>query len=357
VADVAVDPGFWRDRRVLVTGHTGFKGSWLALWLQELGADVSGFGFPPREERSLYSAARIGDDVRSLEGDVRDREAVERALAETRPEVVVHMAAQPLVRRSFANPGETYETNVIGTANVLAAAGDVRAVVVVTSDKCYDPPADGRPCREGDPLGGADPYSSSKACQELVAQSWRSSFGGDGPAIATARAGNVIGGGDWAEDRLVPDAMRAALEGRPLVVRNPDAVRPWQHVLNPLSGYLAVVERIWDDPPAADAWNFGPAPEDELPVRDIAGRLAELWPEGLEWHAEDDGGPPETKVLRVDSTKAREQLGWHPRWQLDEGLAATVEWFRGWRDGADPRAVTTAQIDAFAGRTTGADVR
>jgi CDP-glucose 4,6-dehydratase len=357
VADMAVDPAFWRGRRVLLTGHTGFKGSWLALWLQELGADVSGFGLAPSGGDSLYSLARMGESVRSVEGDVRDREAVARAVPELRPEVIVHLAAQPLVRRSFAIPVETYETNVLGTANVLAASGDVRAVVVVTSDKCYAPPADEHPCREGDPLGGADPYSSSKACQELVASAWRSTFGRDGPAIASVRAGNVIGGGDWAQDRLVPDAMRAALAGEPLVVRNPDAVRPWQHVLNPLSGYLHVVQRMWDDRAAADAWNFGPAPEDELPVSEIVARIAGLWPEGIEWRVEPAAGPPETKVLRVDSAKARERLGWSPGWGLSDGLAATVDWVRAWRDGADVRATTVAQIDAFAGQTAAADVR
>jgi CDP-glucose 4,6-dehydratase len=345
---MGVDPGFWSGRRVLVTGHTGFKGSWLSLWLQELGADLHGFGYAPRDERSLFAGARVGDGMRSIEGDVRDAEALRRALADVRPEVVVHLAAQPLVRRSFAIPVETYETNVVGTANLLAASGDARAVIVVTSDKCYAPPADGRPCREGDPLGGADPYSASKACQELVTASWRSSFGAGGPAIASARAGNVIGGGDWADDRLVPDAMRAALDGRPLVLRNPDAVRPWQHVLNPLYGYLILAQRLCEDSAAAEAWNFGPAPEDELPVREIVARLDELWPDGIEWRVEPDTGRPETQVLRVDSSKARQELGWSARWELEQGLAQTVDWFSAGRDGEDTRAVTVRQIEAYS---------
>ncbi|HEX8064955.1 MAG TPA: CDP-glucose 4,6-dehydratase [Thermoleophilaceae bacterium] len=347
---MGLDPAAWGGRRVLVTGHTGFKGSWLSLWLSELGAEVSGFGLAPPTEPSLYVAARVGEAVESREVDVRDREAVAAAARELRPELVVHMAAQPLVRRSFADPLGTYDTNVLGTANVLDAAGraGARAVLVVTSDKCYAPRADGRPCVEGDPLGGADPYSSSKACAELVAASWRDSFGrSGGPAIATVRAGNVIGGGDWAEDRLVPDAMRAALAGEPLLVRNPDAVRPWQHVLNPLSGYLAVAERLLDGD-AAEAWNFGPAPGDELPVRDIADRLTGLWGEGLEWRAEGDGGPPETSVLRLDSAKAAGRLGWSPRWDLDEALSATVDWFRAFAGGAEARAITAAQIAAFS---------
>ena len=352
VEDVGVDPGFWRGRRVLVTGHTGFKGSWLALWLQELGAEVSGLGLDPPTEPSLYVAARVGEGVDSVHCDVREREAVAGAVAAARPDLVFHLAAQPLVRRSFEDPVGTYETNVTGTANVLDAAvrAGTRAVAVVTSDKCYAVRADGRACREGDPLGGSDPYSSSKACAELVAAAWRDSFGDGGPAIATVRAGNVIGGGDWAPDRLVPDAMRAALDARPLLVRNADAVRPWQHVLNPLSGYLEVAQRLGREPGAAEAWNLGPAADDELPVRAIADRVAALWGEGLEWRAEGDGGPPETAVLRLDSTKARERLGWAPRWHLDEALAATVDWFRAWRGGADARAITAAQIAAFSAR-------
>jgi CDP-glucose 4,6-dehydratase len=348
---VGVDPAFWHGRRVLVTGHTGFKGSWLSLWLQELGAEASGFGLAAPTEPSLYEAARVGEGMAAVrEGDVRDRAAVASAVEELAPDVLLHLAAQPLVRQSFEDPVGTYETNVTGTANVLDAAvrSGVRAVVVVTSDKCYAPRADGAPCREGDPLGGADPYSSSKACAELVAAAWRDSFGSGGPAIATVRAGNVIGGGDWAADRLVPDAMRAALAGAPLLVRNPDAVRPWQHVLNPLSGYLEVAQRLGADPAAADAWNFGPEAGDELPVRAIADRVSELWGEDLEWRAEGDGGPPETAVLRLDSAKARERLGWAPRWHLDEALAATVDWFRAWRAEADARAITAAQIAAFA---------
>ncbi|HEX8646147.1 MAG TPA: CDP-glucose 4,6-dehydratase [Thermoleophilaceae bacterium] len=348
---MGVDPAFWRGRRVLVTGHTGFKGSWLSLWLQELGAEVSGYGLEPPTEPSLFEAARVGEGMASAIGDVRDRAAVAEAVRVAEPDVLLHLAAQPLVRESFADPVGTYEVNVSGTANVLDAAvcAGVRAVVVVTSDKCYAPRAE--PCREGDPLGGSDPYSSSKACAELVAAAWRESFGRDGgPAIATVRAGNVIGGGDWAADRLVPDAIRAALDGRPLLVRNPEAIRPWQHVLNPLSGYLEVAQRLGEEPEAAAAWNFGPAPGDELPVREVADRLAGLWGEGLEWRAEGDGGPPETAVLRLDSAKARERLGWQPRWHLDDALSATVDWFRAWAAGADARGITAAQLAAFAAR-------
>jgi CDP-glucose 4,6-dehydratase len=345
-----IERSFWDGRRVLVTGHTGFKGAWLVLWLRELGAAVSGFGLAPPTEPSLYAGARAGDGVDEHAGDVRDAAAVRAAVQAARPEVVIHMAAQPLVRRSYDEPVLTYEVNALGTANVLEAlrrAPDARAVVVVTSDKCYEPRPDGSPCREGDPLGGADPYSSSKACAELVAAAYRRSFPG-GPAVATARAGNVIGGGDWARDRLVPDAMRAALRGEELVVRNPSAVRPWQHVLCPLAGYLALAERVWADPSAAGPWNLGPDPGDELPVSAIADRLCELWGGGFRWRAEGDGGPPETAVLRLDSTKARELLGWRPAWGLDASLAATVEWTRAVAGGADPRAVCAAQIADYA---------
>jgi CDP-glucose 4,6-dehydratase len=352
--DVGVDPGFWNGRRVLVTGHTGFKGSWLCVWLRELGAELAGFGLDPPTEPSLFEEARVADGISDVRGDVRDAPAVDAAVAAAEPDLLFHLAAQPLVRASFADPVGTYETNVSGTVNVLDAAvrAGVRAVVVVTSDKCYAPRAGGEPCREGDPLGGADPYSSSKACAELAVAAWRESFGGAGPAMATVRAGNVIGGGDWAEDRLVPDAIRAALAGDPLLVRNPDAVRPWQHVLNPLSGYLEVAQRLGEEPDVAEAWNFGPSRDDELPVREIADRVVALWGEGLEWRAEGDGGPPETAVLRLDSTKARERLGWSPRWPLDDALSATVDWFRAWREGADARALTAAQVAAFSATPT-----
>jgi len=259
------------------------------------------------------------------------------------------MAAQSLVRRSFAEPVETYATNVMGTVHVLDAArrdGDVRVVVVVTSDKCYENREWVWGYREEEPMGGHDPYSNSKGCAELVTAAYRSSF--DGPAIASGRAGNVIGGGDWAEDRLVPDAMRAALAGRELLVRNPDAVRPWQHVLNPLSGYLLLAERLWDDPSAAGAWNFGPDPGDDLPVRRVADRLCDLWGAGLRWTAAVDRGHPETAILRVDSGKARRELGWRPIWKLEHALAATVEWTRAVRDGADAQATCTDQIARYS---------
>jgi CDP-glucose 4,6-dehydratase len=348
------DPDFWRDRAVFVTGHSGFKGAWLVLWLHALGARVSGLSDGVPTSPSLYELAGVGPDVSEIRADVRDHGAVLESLAAAQPEVVLHLAAQPLVRRSFADPRGTYETNVMGTVNVLEAARatpSVRAVVCVTTDKCYDnsPTRPQRPFVETDPLGGHDPYSSSKACAELVVDAYRRSFfhTADSPNVASARAGNVIGGGDWGEDRLLPDIMRGALGDRPIRVRNPEAVRPWQHVLNPLSGYLRLAARLHGEPGSQGAWNFGPVPADARPVRWIAERIGELWPGELRWEVDPGPHPHEACYLALDSAKAREQLGWAPVWDLDEALAGTVAWYRALRDGEDMRAVTLGQIAAF----------
>jgi CDP-glucose 4,6-dehydratase len=279
-----------------------------------------------------------------VRADVRDAGALAGAVRTARPEVVFHLAAQPIVRRSFQAPRETYEVNVMGTVNLLEAArgADVRAVVVVTSDKCYE--NRGRPLREDDPLGGRDPYSSSKAAAELVTAAYRSAFP-DGPRIASARAGNVIGGGDWGADRLVPDAMRAALAGGTVAVRHPEATRPWQHVLDPLRGYLILAQALCEQPEAAAAWNFGPA--DAAPVRRVLDRLSALWPGGLAWQTDAGPHPPEEPALRLDSARARERLGWAPRWDLEAALRAVVEWYLAYRDGADLRAVTLAQLSDY----------
>ncbi len=349
----AVDPDFWRDRRVLVTGHTGFKGAWLSLWLQALGARVSGFSHDAPTRPSLYELARVGEGMESIEGDVRDAEAIASALATTAPEVVIHMAAQSLVRRSFAEPRQTYETNVMGTVNVLDAVrlrGDgVRALVNVTSDKCYENREWEWGYRESEPMGGHDPYSSSKGCAELVTEAFRSSFftGDDGPRLASARAGNVIGGGDWGEDRLVPDIMRAALAGEQVRVRNPNSIRPWQHVINPLSGYLLLAQALWESPEHAEGWNFGPPEEDARPVGWLVERLAELWPRGLSSTLDDGPHPHEARYLKLDSSRARARLGWRPLLTLEAALEATVAWYRELSAGADMRAVTVGQIEAF----------
>jgi CDP-glucose 4,6-dehydratase len=353
-----VDPGFWRDRAVLVTGHTGFKGAWVTLWLQALGARVTGFADAVPTTPSLYELARAGDGVRDVRGDIRDRAAVLTAFAAAEPEIVIHMAAQAFVRRSFADPHETYETNVMGTVNVLEAVRatpSVRVVVNVTSDKCYDNSDDRaqRPFVESDPMGGHDPYSSSKGCAELVADAYLRSFfapHADGPRLGSARAGNVIGGGDWGPERLIPDIMRGALEGAAIPIRNPDAIRPWQHVLNPLSGYLRLAEALHADPACQGGWNFGPDEGDARPVRWIADRLTQLWPDGvLSWDVDPGAHPHEARHLTLDSSKARASLGWAPAWDLDDALAAVVAWYRALRAGEDLRAVTLAQIAAFAG--------
>jgi CDP-glucose 4,6-dehydratase len=351
----AVDPAFWRGRRVLLTGHTGFKGSWLALWLQTLGAQVTGFSLDVPTEPSLYELAHVGGGMQSVVGDVRDAPAIAGAIAGARPEVVIHMAAQSLVRRSFAEPRETYEVNVMGTVNLLDAVrrqGGVRVVLNVTSDKCYENREWEWPYREHEPLGGSDPYSSSKGCAELITSAFRESFFATpaGPRLASARAGNVIGGGDWSEDRLVADVMRAALAGRVIHVRNPHAVRPWQHVLNPLSGYLVLVQQLWDSEQLASGWNFGPADQDALPVRAIVERISALWSEPLSWvddsgaHA---GDPREARQLKLDSSRARALLSWRPHWDLQEGLGALVAWYRALRAEEDMQAFTLGQIDAF----------
>jgi CDP-glucose 4,6-dehydratase len=349
----SVDPAFWAGRRVLLTGHSGFKGAWLALWLQSLGAHVTGFSSGLPTHPSLHDLARLGEGMEAIDGDVCDPEAVAGAVASSKPEVVVHMAAQALVRRAFEQPRETYATNVMGTVNLLdgvrRARGDVRAVVIVTTDKCYENREWEWGYREDEPMGGHDPYASSKGCAELVTSAYRNSFFSDpaGPQVASARAGNVIGGGDWGADRLVPDIMRAALAGEPVRVRNPNSIRPWQHVLNPLSGYLVLAQALCESPEHATGWNFGPADEDARPVGWIVERMAELWPEELRSTLDEGPHPHEARYLKLDSSRARGRLGWRPLLDLDAGLDATVSWYWQLREGADMRAATLGQIESF----------
>ena len=349
----AVDPGFWRERRVLLTGHTGFKGAWLSLWLQSLGARVTGFASDVPTQPSLYELAKVGEGMESIEGDVRDPAALAAAMTAAAPEVVIHMAAQSLVRRSFVEPRQTYETNVMGTVNVLDAVrlhgNGVRAIVNVTSDKCYENREWEWGYREQEPMGGFDPYSSSKGCSELVTDAFRRSFfaDADGPCLASARAGNVIGGGDWGAERLVPDIMRAALAGEEVRVRNPSSIRPWQHVLNPLSGYLVLAQAMWEKPELAEGWNFGPADEDARPVGWIVQRIAAGWPQELRWVQDDGPHPHEANYLKLDSSKARTRLGWRPGLDLEATIESIVDWYSELRSGADMRAVTLGQIEAF----------
>jgi CDP-glucose 4,6-dehydratase len=342
VAPPLPDPAFWAGKRVLVTGHTGFKGAWLSLWLVELGATVVGFSRSVPTEPSLYALAGVAELVEHHDGDVRDAAHVSEVVAQARPDVVLHLAAQPMVRRSFAEPVETYATNVMGTVHVLdavrAASDHVGVAIVVTSDKCYENREWPWGYREDEALGGHDPYSSSKGAAELVAAAYRRSYN---LPIASARAGNVIGGGDWGEDRLVPDIVRANAAGRPVRIRHPRAIRPWQHVLNPLSGYLVLAERATTDPTARRAYNFGPADEDARPVRWIVERLAD--------RVEIDPGPHphEAHWLKLDSSLARADLRWRPTWDLARGLDETAAWHAAHHDGADVRATTLDQIRAF----------
>ncbi len=345
----------WAGRRVLVTGHTGFKGSWLSLWLHALGAKVTGYALPPLTEPSLFAAARIAGLIDHVEGDVRDLASLQAVVARAQPDVVFHLAAQPLVRLSYDEPVETYATNVMGTVHLLEAVRrvpGVRAVVCVTSDKCYENREWIWPYRESDPMGGYDPYSSSKGCAEIVAAAWRRSFFAErGPALATVRAGNVIGGGDWAADRLVPDLVRAFEAGLAPLIRSPEAVRPWQHVLEALGGYLLIAERLLaGERHFADGWNFGPADEDARPVSWIVERMRAAWG-GRAGEALPDTGPRphEAGLLRLDCSKARAALGWCPALTLEQALQWIVAWHKAVGAGDDARAVTLRQIADYAG--------
>ena len=346
----------WRGRRVFLTGHTGFKGAWLALWLHRLGAEVTGFALPPPTWPSLFERARIGELLFHFEGDIRDLDAVTAAMRQSRPEVVFHLAAQPLVRLSYDQPVETYATNVMGTVNVLEAArhvGGVRTAICITTDKCYENREWVWPYRESDPMGGHDPYSSSKGAAELVIAAYRRSFyEAAGIGLASVRAGNVIGGGDWAMDRLVPDLVRAFEAGQAPAIRSPDAVRPWQHVLEALGGYLLIAERLLAGERAfADAWNFGPADDDARPVGWIVDRMRSAWGNDAAPPAPWTGTVPhEAGLLKLDTSRARSLLGWHPALPLSEALEWIVDWHQRTAAGQDVRAVTTAQIDDYRAR-------
>ena len=346
---------FFHGKKVLITGHTGFKGSWLSLWLQSLGAEVIGYALAPPTIPSLFEEAKVGQGMTSVIGDIRDLQHLRSVFAEHQPEIVIHMAAQPLVRYSYIEPVETYSTNVMGTVNLLEAVRatpSVKAVVNVTTDKCYENREWAWGYRENEAMGGYDPYSSSKGCAELVTAAYRNSFFQPSTinhqpltAIASARAGNVIGGGDWAEDRLIPDIMRAIGEGRPVHIRNPHAIRPWQHVLVPLAGYLLLAQKLYEEGAAyAEGWNFGPNDEDAKPVQWIVERLTQSWGEGASWVLDAGDHPHEAHYLKLDCSKAKGRLDWHPRWHLDEALDRIVSWNKQWLAGYDVRKLTLQQI-------------
>ena len=353
-----VEPSFWAGKTVLLTGNTGFKGSWLSLWLQSLGAKVIGYALQPPTSPSLFVTANVAGGMIDIEGDVRDFSALSSVFAKFQPEIVIHMAAQALVRRSYTNPIETYSTNVMGTVHLLEAArlaGCVRAIINVTSDKCYENREWVWGYRENEPMGGYDPYSNSKGCAELVASAYRSSyfnpgdFSKHGVALASARAGNVIGGGDWAEDRLIPDIMRAIVQGKPVNIRNPHAIRPWQHVLEPLSGYLLLAQKLYQDGSQySEGWNFGPSDEDAKPVSWIVDRLTRVWGEGASWVLDGGNHPHEAHYLKLDCSKAKARLNWHPKWHLDETLERIVKWHRDCHQGKNMRIATLEQIDNYS---------
>jgi CDP-glucose 4,6-dehydratase len=335
-----------------VTGHTGFKGSWLSLWLQKTGASVAGYALPAAQTESLFELACVGERMQSTYGDIRDPDMLRKLFDMFQPEIVFHLAAQALVRKSYIDPVATYDVNVMGTVHLLEAvrrSSSCRVVVNVTSDKCYENKEWAWGYRESEPMGGYDPYSSSKGCAELVTAAYRRSFfggnGGSGKAIASVRAGNVIGGGDFSQDRIVPDCMAASLSGKTLDIRNPNAVRPWQHVLEPLSGYLLLAERLWDDPSRySEGWNFGPSSDDVRTVRWIVERLNEYRGNRISWVLNSAPKPHEAKLLALDSSKARMMLGWKPRWSLEQALRAVVSWYGAYENGDPLRDFVMQQI-------------
>jgi CDP-glucose 4,6-dehydratase len=349
-----MNSGFWKDRKVLVTGHTGFKGSWLCLWLQAVGARVVGYAQPAPTHPNLFEIADIADGMTSITGDVRDLESIKNVIAVHRPEIIFHMAAQPLVHYSYQNPVETYTTNVIGTVNLLEAvrlSAGCQVVVCITSDKCYANREWHWGYREDEPFGGHDPYSSSKGCAELAIAAYRDSYFSSRASetkIASARAGNVIGGGDWAKDRLVPDIIAALAAKRPVVIRNPSAIRPWQHVLAPLSGYFSLAEKLWSNgAPFAQGWNFGPSDEEVRPVSWIVTKLGDLWHADAGWQMDADNNPHEDHYLKLDCSKARALLGWSPKLGLEATLEWIVEWHLAYLREDNMRRVSENQIRRY----------
>lgn len=335
-----VNPDFWKQKRVFLTGHTGFKGGWLSIWLNQMGATVYGYSLAPNSEPNLYNVCQISTLFESEFGDIRDQQALSSAITNFRPDVVIHMAAQPIVRVAYANPIDTLTTNVIGTANVLEAARhceSIRAIISVTTDKCYENKEWEWGYRENEPLGGHDPYSSSKACAELVTSSFHKSyFYHQSVGVATVRAGNVIGGGDWAQDRLIPDVLRAFEKAEPVIVRNPEATRPWQHVLEPLSGYLMLAENLYSDHKTySEPWNFGPEDGDCQSVEWILKAMTQSLGEKAKWHIDKELSPHEAQMLKLDCSKAKKRLGWRPKWNIAETLNRICFWHSSWVAGED----------------------
>ena len=346
-----IDKDFWQGKRVFLTGHTGFKGSWLSLWLVSLGAKVKGYALSPPTSPSLFIEANIDSIIDSQIADIRDQDTLHESMTKFSPDILIHMAAQPLVRYSYDEPIETYEVNVIGTAKVLEVARscpNLKAIVNITTDKCYENDERAEGYKEDDPMGGYDPYSSSKGCAELVASSYRRSFLQDqGVGLASVRAGNVIGGGDWADDRLIPDILRSFENGSPVVIRNPKATRPWQHVLEPLSGYLILAQRLYEEQKKyAEGWNFGPNEQDVKPVDWILDKMILKWPDSS-WKLDSNSSPHEAGFLKLDIAKAKAKLGWNPVWELSHTLEKIIGWHRAWLDKEDMQAICLAEIEEY----------
>ena len=356
-----INQDFWADKRVFLTGHTGFKGSWLSIWLQSLGAKVKGYALTPPTHPNLFTVANVADGMESEIGDIRDIQRLSDSMRKFKPEIVIHMAAQPLVRYSYEAPIETYATNVMGTVHLLdivRRTDSVRAVVNITSDKCYENQEWPWGYRENEPMGGYDPYSNSKGCAELVANAYRRSYFNPvkykehGISIASARAGNVIGGGDWAMDRLIPDFLRSIEAGEPVRIRSPHAIRPWQYVLEPLSGYLLLSEKLYNvGPEYGEGWNFGPAEDDAKTVQWIVEKMTALWGEGANWELDNETQPHEAYYLKLDCSKARTRLGWHPRWSLDYALKKVINWQRVYLE--SPGQIRNTCLDQIEEYSTG----
>jgi len=347
-----MDSHFWKEKRVLITGHTGFKGSWLSVWLQRKGAHVIGLSLNPPSDPNLFELARVSDGMISIYGDIRNIDEVRAVIDGYRPEIVFHMAAQALVRHSYEAPLETYTTNVMGTVNILEAvrlSDSVRAIVNITSDKCYKNREWYWGYREDEPMGGKDPYSCSKGCAELVISSYRDSYFSENKnvKVSSARAGNVIGGGDWGADRLVPDIIRAFMDDRSALIRFPNAIRPWQHVLEPLNGYLMLAEKMWGGNEFSSAWNFGPDDGDAKSVAWIVDSLTRLWGKGASWVKDSNQHPHEANYLKLDCSKARNLLNWTPKLRIETALKWVVRWYRAFQDGQDMRKITESEIERY----------
>ena len=356
-----VNQAFWKGKRVYLTGHTGFKGGWLSLWLTEMGAVVKGYALSPPSTTNLFEVAKVSEKIESEIGDIRDLEKLKTSMVSFNPDVLIHMAAQPLVRLSYQEPIETFDTNVMGTAKVLEAArscSNLKAIVSVTTDKCYENKEWVWGYREDEPMGGHDPYSSSKGCAELVTSAYRRSFLNEqGIGLASARAGNVIGGGDWAEDRLIPDILRAFEQNKPVVIRNPASTRPWQHVMEPLSGYLVLAEALYKNPSQhAEAWNFGPSDEDAKPVSWILNSMTQKWG-GASWQLDTQSNPHEAGYLKLDISKAKARLNWQPTWDLETTLQTIISWHKHWLNNSNMQDITILEINRFMGEQNDINIK